>query len=60
MASRATTWRPATIVTRLAGLWREGLGVAGAAAILYGLAQVYPPVAWIAAGCVAIAVGVRA
>ena len=40
------------------GLALDGLFVAGVAAVLAGLSQVYPPLAWIAGGTAAIAVAV--
>lgn len=36
----------------------EGLGLAGAAAVLYGVAEIYPPAAWILGGLATIAVAV--
>jgi uncharacterized membrane protein len=36
----------------------EGLGLAGAAAVLYGVAQIYPPAAWILGGLAAIGVAI--
>ena len=61
MAFRATTWRFGTLVrSTLAAHWRDLLGVVGAGALLYGLALIYPPAAWIVGGCLAIFAGVRA
>lgn len=52
-----TKWRAA-----LRALWAEHptlLGLAGALSVVIGVAQIYPPAAWIVAGAAAIATAWR-
>lgn len=60
MATRAARWKDRLSTALIAAPWRELAGLAGACAILYGLAQWSEPGAWIVGGCLTLLVATRA